>query len=232
MRLGTFSTYFSKALHNGDTFKADGFLSRSLFDLYSNFTFYLNDPINGDAFQQHDSRLQQGLNAQYMHTQHFGSLAGLLVSGANFHDNESNVGLYPRDGRTPTGVTGADAHVTNGAGYAQESLSFYGGRFLLGGGLRYDEFRFNVADKVNPDYSGVQAAGRWQGKGNLAFTPSRKAPLTLHLNYGRGINSSDARGVVQRPDEPRVATTDFYQFLFQFRAVFRRDRCLPGRPLQ
>lgn len=103
---------------------------------------------------------------------------------------------------------------------------------MLGGGLRYDEFRFNVADKVNPDYSGVQAAGRWQGKGNIAFTPSRKAPLTLHLNYGRGINSSDARGVVQRPDEPRVATTDFYQFLFQFRAVFRRDRCLPGRPLQ
>lgn len=128
MRLGTFSTYFSKALHNGDTFKADGFLSRSLFDLYSNFTFYLNDPINGDAFQQHDSRLQQGLNAQYMHTQHFGSLAGLLVGGANFHDNEINVGLYPRDGRTPTGVTtGTDAHVTNGAGYAQESLSFYGG---------------------------------------------------------------------------------------------------------
>jgi outer membrane receptor protein involved in Fe transport len=35
--------------------------------------------------------------------------------------------------------------------------------------------------------------------------------LTLHLNYGRGINSSDARGVVQKPDQPRVATTDFYQ---------------------
>ena len=83
---------------------------------------------------------------------------------------------------------------------------------MLGGGLRYDEFRFNVADKVNPDYSGVQAAGRWQGKGNIAFTPSRKAPLTLHLNYGREVNSSDARGVVQRPDEPRVATTDFYRF--------------------
>lgn len=99
-----------------------------------------------------------------MHTQHFGSLAGLLVGGANFHDNEINVGLYPRDGRTPTGVTtGADAHVTNGAGYAQESLSFYGGRFLLGGGLRCDEFRFNVADKVNPDYSGVQADSRYSG---------------------------------------------------------------------
>ena len=65
--------------------------------------------------------------------------------------------------------------------------------------------------RLNPTESGVQSAGRWQGKGNAAFTPSRAIPLTLHLNYGRGINSIDARGVVQRPDDPRLATTDFYQ---------------------
>ena len=63
VKLGTASAYYSKLCANGDTFKADGFLSRSLFDLYSNFTFFLNDPVNGDAFQQHDSRLQEGLNA-------------------------------------------------------------------------------------------------------------------------------------------------------------------------
>jgi hypothetical protein len=211
--LGVVSTYFSKTLTNGDVFKADGFVSRSLFDLYSDFTFFLNDPVNGDAFQQHDSRLQQGLNAQYTHTQNLGPIAAVLVAGANFHDNEINVGLYPRDGRVPTGVTTrADAHVTNGAGYAQESLSLLHGRLLFGGGVRYDEFRFGVVDRVNPDRSGVQTAGRWQGKGNAAFTPSKSVPLTLHLNYGRGINSIDARGVVQMPDQPRLATTDFYQF--------------------
>jgi hypothetical protein len=64
VNLGTASAYFSKTWTTGDTFKADGFFSRSLFDLYSNFTFFLNDPVHGDAFQQHDSRLQQGLNAQ------------------------------------------------------------------------------------------------------------------------------------------------------------------------
>ncbi len=37
-------------------------------------------------------------------------------------------------------------------------------------------------------------------------------PLTSHLNYGRGINSSDARAVVQMAGQRRVATTDFYQF--------------------
>jgi outer membrane receptor protein involved in Fe transport len=212
VKLATASGYFSRAFQNGDTFKTDGFVSRSLFDLYSNFTFFLNDPIHGDAFQQHDSRLQQGLNAQYTHIQSMGSVSGVLIGGVNFHDNESNVGLYPREGRVPTGVTTrANAHVTNGAGYAQENLSFWRGRLLLGGGVRYDEFRFAVADRLDPAQSGIQPAGRWQGKGSVAFTPSRAVPLTLHANYGRGINSSDARGVVERADQPRVATTDFFQ---------------------
>ena len=50
------------------------------------------------------------------------------------------------------------------------------------------------------------------GKGNAVFTPSHSIPLTLYANYGRGINSIDARAAVQKPDEPRLATTDFYQF--------------------
>lgn len=212
VKLGTASSYYSKVRANGDTFKADGFVSRSLFDLYSNFTYFLNDPVNGDAFQQHDSRLQQGLNAQYAHAQRLGSATGLLVGGGNYHDNEINVGLYPREGRTPTGVTTrANAHVTNGAGYAHESLSLFQNSLVVGGGVRYDVFRYQVADRVNPAASGVDSAGRWQGKGDLAYTPWHKLPLTLHANYGRGINSVDARGVVERPESPRLATTDFYQ---------------------
>jgi hypothetical protein len=213
VKLGTLSAYYSKSWANGDTFKADGFLGRSLFDLYSNFTYFLNDPIHGDAFQQHDSRLQEGSNAQYVHPHKLGSLPAFFTAGANFHDNQINVGLYPRDGRAPLGVTTrAHAHVTNEAGYAQENVSLLDGRVLLGAGLRYDEFRYNVQDKVFPGESGTQWAGRWQGKGNAAYTPFRKVPVTFHANYGRGINSIDARGVVQKPGEPRLATTDFYQF--------------------
>jgi outer membrane receptor protein involved in Fe transport len=216
VKLGTLSAYYSKARPNGDTFKIDGFLGRSLFDLYSNFTFYLIDPVHGDAFQQHDSRLQQGSNFQYIHPHKFLGAQATFTSGANFHDNQINVGLFPRDGWVPTRVprgvdTRAHAHVTNEAGYAQESVSLFGNRLILGAGIRYDEFRYNVEDKVNPEQSGIEFAGRWQGKGSIAFAPSHKIPLTLHANYGRGINSVDARGVVQMPDQPRLATTDFYQ---------------------
>ena len=212
VNLGTAAAYFSKTLANGDTFKTDGSVGRSLFDLYSNFTFYLHDPVHGDAFQQHDSRLQEGWNAQYTHNSVFGGVPGVLTAGANFYDAQINVGLYPREGRNPTGVTTrARARITNAAGYAQENLSLLRGRLIMGGGLRYDGFFFDVRDEVTPEASGGRFAGRWQGKGSAALTPVKSVPLTLHVNYGRGINSSDARSVVQMPEQPRVATTDFYQ---------------------
>ncbi|MEQ1945926.1 MAG: TonB-dependent receptor [Bryobacteraceae bacterium] len=211
-KLGTLAGYYSKVFSDGSTLKVDGFLGRSLFDLYSNFTYYLHDPVNGDAFQQHDSRLQEGGNAQWMRVHRLGGLSANLIAGGNFHDNQINVGLYPRQGRAPTGIsTRALARVTNLAGYLHENVVLLRGKLLLGGGLRFDEFRYGVTDVVIPEQSGVQYGGRWQGKGSVAFTPSRAIPLTFHANYGRGINSIDARGVIQRPDQPRIATTDFYQ---------------------
>ena len=174
--------------------------------------FFLNDPVNGDAIQQHDSRLQEGANAQYLRPHKFGSAQALFTGGGNFHDNQINVGLYPSIGRDPQGVTTrADAHVTNGAGYIQESLTLFHGKLLAGGGLRYDQFRFGVQDRV-------ESAGRWQPKGSLALTPWRRVPLTFYANYGRGISTADARAVVQFPDNNGIATTDFYQVGLSHRA--------------
>jgi len=212
VKLGTLSAYLSHSFANGDTLRVDGFTGRSLFDLYSNFTYYLNDPVHGDAFQQHDSRLQDGANVQYGHAHRVGSSQASFSAGLNFHDNQINVGLYPREERVPTGVTTrALAHVTNQAGYANEMISLFHGHVIASGGLRYDEFRYALKDLVNFNGDGLQYGGKWQGKGSIGYTPRSSLPLTLHVNYGRGINSIDARGVVQRPEQPRLATTDFYQ---------------------
>jgi outer membrane receptor protein involved in Fe transport len=211
-RAGTAAVYYRDTRDDGAVFRLDGFVTRSLYDLYSNFTFYLNDPVNGDAFQQHDSRLIEGANAQYLRPYRFASGTGLFTSGANFHANQINVGLYPHRGRIPTGVTTrADAGVTNTAGYLQNTLSWFGGKLQAGAGLRYDLFHFNVRDRVSPDAGGTDVAGRVQPKLSFAFTPSARLPVTFYVNYGRGISSADARGVVADPHGTRVATTDFYQ---------------------
>lgn len=209
---GTLGLYFRQEAESGAVWRADGFVSRSLLDLYSNFTFFLNNPETGDAFQQHDSRLQQGANLQYLRPQKWSGVTGLLAAGGNFHANQIEVALYPRLGRTPTDVTTrAHARVTNGAGYIQDTLSLLAGRLQLGAGLRYDAFRFSVEDRVDPALTAGRYAGRLQPKAHFAFTPSHRLPVTLHANYGRGISSIDARGLAGSPRGTLLAATDFFQ---------------------
>ncbi len=217
VRLGTFATYYKRDFANGDILKVDGFLGRSLFDLNSNFTFFLEhylpaDLIKGDEIQQHDSRLQEGFNTQYLHPYHLFGQSALLTMGSNFHDNQINVGLNQTIARQIQEVhTSAHAHVTNLAGYAQQGIDLLHQRVHIDAGLRFDYFRFDVNDHLVPADGGVQGASRFQPKLNLSYTPSYRVPLTLYASYGRGISSQDARGVVQRPDAPKVSTTDFYQ---------------------
>lgn len=212
VRSGHFSAYFKKESSKGSVFKLDGFIARSLFDLYSNFTFFLNDPVNGDEIQQHDSRLQEGVNTQFLQPYKLFGQRALFIVGANFHDNQINVGLNNSINRAPISVASkANARVTNAAGYVQQGIDLFQGHVHVEGGLRYDYFRFRIDDRVAPALSGAQGASRFQPKFNLSVTPAERLPLTLYFNYGRGISSQDARGVVQRPDGERVSTTDFYQ---------------------
>lgn len=213
IRAGTVAGYFRQENSNGASWKADAFLTRSLFDLYSNFTYFLNNPGAGDGIQQHDSRLQEGANVQYLRPHRIApGSESTLTAGANYHDNQINVGLYPRAGRTPLGITTrANARVANGAAYVQETMSLLTGRLILGGGLRFDAFRFDVRDRVDPSASAVEASGRFQPKFSAAFTPTRRLPLTLHANYGRGISSIDARSILTNRGSAKLATTDFSQ---------------------
>ncbi len=212
VRTGTFGTFYRKESPSGCILKVDGFLSRSLFDLYSNFTFFLNDEVNGDEIQQHDSRLQEGVNAQFLKPYHLFGQHALFTAGANFHANQINVGLNNTVERNPIAVsTKAHSSVTNTAGYVQQNVELFEGKLNVSGGLRYDYFRFKVEDNVSPAFSGAQGASRFQPKASLSFTPSTRLPATVYFNYGRGISSQDARGVVQQPDAAKVSTTDFYQ---------------------
>jgi hypothetical protein len=215
VRTAIASAYYQKSWTNGSSFKADGFLQRSLFDLFSNFTYFLNNPVDGDGIQQHDSRLQEGANLQYLRPFKLGKDQALFTAGGNFLASQINVGLYSRVGRVPTGVvTKAFVGIVNPAVYAQQGIDLFQGRVHVEAGLRYDYFRFDVndvIDTINPPVTGIEGQGRLQPKFTLSYTPTNKIPATFFVNYGRGINSQDARGVVQQPDASKVATTDFYQ---------------------
>jgi outer membrane receptor protein involved in Fe transport len=212
-RTGVAAAYFRKEWQNGSLLKADGFVSRSLFDLFSNFTFFLNDEANGDGIQQHDSRLQEGGTLQTIRPYHLFGQHALLIAGGNLQASQINLGLYQQKSRVPFDTTThANAHITNSAAYVQQGMDFLDGRLHLDAGLRYDYFRFLVRDLIEPELSGARGQGRFQPKANLAYRPWHDWATTFYLNYGRGINSQDARGVVRgAAGGPPIATTDFYQ---------------------
>lgn len=228
IRLGSASAYFRREAASGATFKADAFIGRSLFDLYSNFTFFLADPVYGDEIDQHDSRLQEGANVQYLQPYKFFGNQALATFGGSVHLNQINVGLAPSVARNPNRkflpgnldnpdvlLTQANANVNNYAAYVQNGIDFFDGHLRVETGLRVDYFGYRVKgfelSDVRTSLDGREGATRVQPKLAIAWSPIEKTPITFYANYGRGIASQDARGVVRNPDAPRVATTDFYQ---------------------
>jgi outer membrane receptor protein involved in Fe transport len=229
VQLGTVGAYFRKEFKSGATFKADAFVGRSLFDLWSNFTFFLADPVYGDEIQQHDSRLQEGANVQFLQPYKFFGKQALLTVGGNFLANQINVGLYPSVSRNPNRknlagnvnnpnvlLTSAQANVNNYAAYVQNGIDFFNGHLRLEAGLRFDYFTFDVDGFETSDAArilrGKTSAGAFQPKLALAWSPFETFPVSFYLNYGRGISSQDARGIVRNADAPKISTTDFYQF--------------------
>ena len=214
VRNGTGGVYYRKNLTPNDTLRVDGYLTRSLFDLFSDFTFYLNDPVNGDGIQQHDSRLQDGVSAQFVHAAKVLGYPALFTAGANLADNWINVDLFhDKNLQIIAPVPGSpwkesNVHITNPAIYAQQGVDF---RHLhLDAGLRFDQFRFNVADRLTPANSGLNLAGSPEPKVNIVFTPSVRLPMAIHFNFGRAVTSQDARGMALDPSAPKVAATNFY----------------------
>jgi hypothetical protein len=214
VRNGTGSAYYKKNLTPKDTLRVDGYVTRSLFDLYSNFTFFMNDPVHGDGILQHDSRLQTGISSQYVHTGQLMGRPALFVAGANLFDSWINVDLFhQQDRRIIAPVDGNpqtlnNVHITNEAFYAQQGVEFP--HLHIDVGLRFDGFRFNVVDRQAASNDGVSYSNNPEPKVNVVYTPSDHFPASLHFNFGRAATSQDARGIAHDPAAPKAAATNFY----------------------
>ena len=161
-------------------------------NLFSNFTYFLNDPANGDQFEQADSRFvaggrvtHRGLGAWRGRTmQHtFGSQVR--------NDTIGTVGLYHTRARARLSTVREDDVVqTSGAVFYQNQYqwsSFV--RTELG--LRGDLYRFRVTSNL-PANSGTDVDGIVSPKAGVVVGPF--SGTEFYANAGRGFHSNDARG--------------------------------------
>ena len=170
-------------------------------NLFSNFTYFLDDPVNGDQFQQADHRFVTGGRITHRRLGQWGSRPVQHVIGVQVrHDDIGNVGLYHTVRRQRLETIREDGvRQTSVAGFAQNETQWTPWLRTLAG-LRVDGSRFAV-DASEPRNSGTDHAGLVSPKGGAVFGPWRGTEL--YVNAGFGFHSNDARGATITVD-PRT----------------------------
>lgn len=181
---------------NGDVLKNQVYYSLYDFELYSNFTFYLNDPVNGDQIRQKEHRNLSGYNGSYSKISYIGNTRLTSEAGTNVRlDRTNNSELSRTKDRSITTdpLQLGDISGSNVAGYINETFKFTE-HFTVNAGLRYDHFFDKYKDQLRNDTIGKANAGILSPKLNFYYHINNKAQL--YLSTGRGFHSNDTRVVV------------------------------------
>ncbi|MBA2434550.1 MAG: TonB-dependent receptor plug domain-containing protein, partial [Chthoniobacterales bacterium] len=167
----------------------------SSLDLFSNFTYFLDDPINGDQFNQADDRfILGGSLAQIWNATVFGRDATFTLGLDTRTDFINDIGLYHTQAREILSAIREDDVLESSAGLFGQTEVIWTSWFRSVLGLRADGYYFDVANHLNPETSGTKTDGIVSPKLSLIFGPFAKTEL--YLSAGTGFHSNDARGVI------------------------------------
>jgi hypothetical protein len=172
--------------------RVSGYFIRSNLELFSDFTFFLRDPVNGDQFEQVDRRAVSGGEASHTWRSQFGGRDIQHTAGLQLRiDDIGEVGLHNTAARRRLTTVRNDAVLQQSAGlYYLSSISWSSWlRSLVG--VRGDEQRFRVRSD-NPLNSGTGSGALLSPKLGLVLGPWSK--VEYFINYGYGFHSNDARG--------------------------------------
>ncbi|MFN8431095.1 MAG: TonB-dependent receptor [Spirosomataceae bacterium] len=181
---------------NNHVWKNQLWFSNYNFELYSNFTFFLEDPENGDQIRQKENRNLFGYNSNYTISHHFGGNQSTFNLGLNYRqdltkDSELSHTINREVLLNPMML--GDVNEANLGIYLDETVQL-GSKLSATAGLRFDYFRNSYLDKLQQNKSANASASILSPKFNLYFTQNKN--LQFYLNTGKGFHSNDTRAVV------------------------------------
>ncbi|MGR7811967.1 TonB-dependent receptor domain-containing protein [Lacinutrix undariae] len=196
-----FNVSFDKYINDNTTFTTNAFYSHYAFELYSNFTFFLEDPINGDQIKQQEDRSIFGVNTSINYNTRLGATAFNLTTGLGVrHDIVDDIELSRTLNRTTTleNLQLGDINQTNIDAFVNAEFEF--GKFKVAPALRLDYFKFMYNDALVTDYN-TQSQTKVLLSPKLNFYYNAQDNLQLYLKSGIGFHSNDTRVVVANGGE-------------------------------
>ncbi|WP_070223488.1 MULTISPECIES: TonB-dependent receptor [unclassified Janthinobacterium] len=159
--------------------------------LFSNFTYAMDDPLNGDQFAQPDRRVTAGLDASHTWHRHTDRGSSDTTIGLQLQNDNIHNGLYHTRRRQVLSTTRQDHLVETSIGVYGENSTRWSRSLRTVAGLRADAYRFDVrSDRaVN---SGTASDHLFSPSLSVIAGPWRDTEA--YVNIGNGFHSNDARG--------------------------------------
>ncbi|HEX7647023.1 MAG TPA: TonB-dependent receptor [Noviherbaspirillum sp.] len=192
--------------HDDGITRANAYFVKSRLNLFSNFTYALDDPINGDQFQQSEQRRIAGFNTDRTFFHNLGRFEAETTAGLQFRqDMLSPVALYATAARQRVTTTREDDVTERSTTLFVTNTTRWLPWLRTVAGLRSDWYDFDVTSS-NPANSGKVNASVLSPKFSSIFSVSKNAEF--YLNWGKGFHSNDARGITTKVDPKTGVTVD------------------------
>ncbi len=186
-----------KMLDENRTVKSKAYVSQYNFDLYSNFTFYLYDPVNGDQIHQKENRVIVGAESIFERENlNLGRGSFEYQAGGGFrYDNVDDVELSHTVNRKETLEQLAFGDVDEVNAYGFFNAEYRIGKWAFNPSVRLDYFQFQYMNALSETYDD-------KSEDKVAISPKLNTIYSVNSNWqlflktGLGFHSNDARVVV------------------------------------
>lgn len=205
-----------------------GYASYYFLNLFSDFTFFLRDPENGDGIQQYDRRWYGGVDARYERQDRFFDVSTTSTAGFQFRIDGPRVVLAAQQDRhrlpppppdSPFQAQNVDILEQSYSPFVKFALAPSAAPWLrFNTGARGDIFSYTVQDQIATGLNGSAVRAIPSAKANLALGPWYTTEF--FANVGTGFHSNDARAVIQStlpggdafPNGDALARAQGYEF--------------------
>jgi len=169
---------------------------KSDLNLFSNFTYFLDNPLDGDQFEQAEQRRIYGFaTSRTWFGSAWGRESNTRIGIEGRYDTLDPVALYATSQRERLNTTRRDEVKEGSAGIYISNNTQWNDWLRSVLGARFDSYHFDVASGVDEN-SGTESDSITSPKASFIFGPW--AQTEFFINYGEGFHSNDARGTTQQ----------------------------------
>ena len=171
--------------------KINAYAINSSLRLYNNFTYFLDDPVNGDQFSQMDRRTVYSLNASHAFDVRVGGIETQTRVGLQTRGDDIRVGLFKTLQRETLSTVREDSVREGNVGLWADTTARWTDWLRTTVGIREDYFAGRVLSDT-PQNSGSAQASMTSPKAGIVLGPWYKTEF--YGNAGYGLHSNDIRG--------------------------------------